>query len=215
MSLGLDAITLMNFGLAMGTLHIGENDMKPVNSLFLITVGRLPLLSNMRKLLLYFLIPIGIGLMTGCDRDIEDLSQETLSILSLTPDKEIVHFNQVIKVTAQVNYSDDPTELSYRWMAEKGKIHNHSTPSNSTERKKTEGVVIIDIEATYIAPEKTTKETDIDKIIFEVYNKGITVSSVALVHVSMVDTSPTTSTSNTPGTTEGNDEESENDETNP
>ena len=210
-----------NFGFAAGAPHIGENDMKSANSLFLITVRRLHLLSDIRKLLLCFLILIGVGLITGCDRDIEDLSKQTLSISLLTPDKETLHLNEITKVKAQVNYSDDATELLYRWMAEKGEIHNHKLPNRPKKErewlwlklKKKEGSVTVDIEATYIAPEKTDKKEDIDKITFEVWNKGIKASLVT--KVSIVNPSLPIPTSNTTGTTDGNDEESENDETNP
>ena len=199
----------MHFGFAMGPLHIGGNDMKPVNSLFLITIRRLHFLPDMKKLLLCFLIPIGIGIIIGCggdddkdhdgdlginidrERDIEDLLKEDLVISWLTPEKEKVPFNQPIKVffnqstkvAVQVDYSGPATELSYRWMVKKGKIHSHSKLFNWTKCEETEGPVTVDIEVIYIAPEKADKETDTDRITFEVSNKGIKVSSAAVVEL--------------------------------
>lgn len=176
--------------------------MKQTDFRFLTAVQRVCTLTIIEKLPLYFLILIGIGLMTGChrERDIYDLAEETLLICCLTADKSSLNLQETTTITAEVYYSGDPTELLPKWTATKGEIHNNCKALMDVKprrkHKDTDGRVRMT--ATYLAPAQIDKEANTDKITFEVGNRGIIVSSAIIVKiinpVTMSDSGDSTST---------------------
>ena len=100
--------------------------MKRINSLFLMVIGRAHMLPVMRKLLTCLLIPMGIGLIIGCDTDMEVLSRETLLIKSVSPKGEFnLQINQTKTLDATVDYSGNAVDLRYNWSTKEkeGEIH--------------------------------------------------------------------------------------------
>lgn len=119
------------------------------------------------KLLLCLLISVSVGLISGCERDIEDLSKEDLVICWLTINDSALNndstldVQQTAKLTAELEYSGDDSELRYNWTTKYGEIYNNGQ------------------HATYVAPEKAGTYT----IKFEVCNGAKTVSDAVSVTV--------------------------------
>ena len=148
--------------------------MKQAN--FLISTRSTDVLSVISKLLCCFLIPLGIVAIAGCsytditdslsDRDLEDLSEETLTII--LPDTSKVKIGEAKKLAVEVDYSGDDAELKYYWQPVKGTIHG------------------IGKQVIYVAPDAAGN----DAIICQVSNGIITV--IDAVNVSIVDPGPKT-----------------------
>ena len=145
--------------------------MKRVNSLSFTSVGREGVLSAINKLLLCLLIPLGV-LIAGCDpeeiigdwdRDMEDLSNESLKI-SLDIDKSELDIGEAINLT--VKLPDDivnKAELKYYWSVSENGGTIHGTGKS----------------AIYVAPEKKGTYT----IILQVSNGIVSVSDFCIVKV--------------------------------
>ncbi len=139
---------------------------------FLISTRRTALVSVISKLLFCFLIPLGIVAIAGCetdikdllsDRDLEDLSEETLKID--LPDTCEVNIGEAEELTVKVDYSADDAELKYYWEAKDIKIYGT-------------GEQII-----YVAP----KEVGNDVIVCRVSNGIITVTDAVNVSIVLPD----------------------------
>lgn len=153
---------------------------------------------------------MGIGLITGCDRDMDALPEGTLLIYSLTPEdggEKDLQINQTITVEAKVNYSGDAAELTYNWHIEEGEIHPKGrgvlvpTPSTGNSKNPYETYNIV-VKATYVTPAKKGTYP----IEFKVCNGAVTVSNKILIKVgdsSLIDmtsdTSETTGQANSGG----------------
>lgn len=161
--------------------------MERINLLFLIIVGRSTLAIRCRHSLLWLLMLLGIGLIIGCGDEIEDLSNQTLVIQKVTPSQPTMNTKEVITVIAEAYYSGDMEDLSHRWMAGEGKIHDSGMISNDAETES-----LLCFKATYLPAEKKDTATYIDKITLEVYNGGKTVSSGISVCVVAPTTTPQT-----------------------
>ena len=127
--------------------------MKRASSRFLIGIGRERLMPIMRQLLLCVLIPMGIAFIMGCDKDMGDLSRETLLIHSLTPESEDnLQVNQTVILEAKVYYSSDVEDLIYNWS-------------------------VIDDAATMVSPESGTVNTNPSSVMDNaIHSKGTMVS---------------------------------------
>ena len=142
--------------------------MKQVNLLFFISVGRAGVLSTLNKLVLCLLIPLGV-LITGCDidtiiedRNMENLSEESLNIHSLTIDKSTLPVGEATKLEAELkDYEGDTAKLKYYWSVNGGEIHGMGKS------------------AIYVAPKEKGSYT----IILQVSNGIISVSDFRIVEV--------------------------------
>ena len=145
--------------------------MKQIHFLFSISVRRAEVLSVIRQLIVCLLISLGTLSIMGCghwkdlitdsDRDLTDLSQETLD-LSLLPIEQLdLCVGEGIKLEAAVEYSGDDTELRYHWTSTAGTIYGT-------------GQQVI-----YVAP----KETGTCTIICRVSNGVKTVSDFRMAKV--------------------------------
>ena len=173
--------------------------MKRINLLFLIIVGRITLAICCRHFLLCLLTLLGIGLIIGCEVEIDDLSDQTLVIQKVTPSQSTMNIKEVITVIAEGYYSGDMKDLSHRWMAGEGKIHNSGMISNAAGLTSTRTESLLCFKATYLAAEKKDTATYVDWITLEIYNGGKTVSSG--INVCVVNPTATPQTVSDPKTT--------------
>lgn len=142
---------------------LGGNRVKHLSPLFLMASERGDQRFIGTKLLLCLLISVSVHLMSGCDKDIEDLSQKDLNICWITIEDPTLHANHTTDLTAELIYDGEDRELRYNWsvLDDKGKIHNNGK------------------RATYLAP----KEAGTYLIRFEVCNGPIRVSDTVSVRV--------------------------------